>query len=44
MCISRNQFLQICDMYPKSGKILKYKAYLRRKFIRKQKNLHLLNE
>lgn len=39
MCIHRNKFLQICEMYPKSAKLLKYKAYLRRKFVRSQKIL-----
>lgn len=37
MCIKKKKFLEICEMYPESAKLLKYRAFLRRKFIRKQK-------
>ena len=37
MCIKKRKFLEICEMYPNSAKALKYRAFLRRKFIRKQK-------
>lgn len=37
MCIKKKKFFEICEMFPKSAKILKYKAYLRRKFVRENK-------
>lgn len=37
MCIDRKRFLDLCDFYPYSHKILKYKAYARRKHFREIK-------
>ena len=37
MCIKKKKFLEICEMFPNSAKALKYRAFLRRKFVRKQK-------
>lgn len=37
MCIDRKKFLDLCDFYPNSHKILKYKAYARRKHFREIK-------
>lgn len=38
MCIDRKKFLELCDFYPYSHKILKFKAYTRRKYFREVKN------
>jgi CRP-like cAMP-binding protein len=37
MCIKKKKFLEICEMFSTSAKQLKYRAFLRRKFVRKQK-------
>lgn len=37
MCIERKKFLELCDFYPYSHKVLKYKAYARRKHFREMK-------
>ena len=37
LCIKKKKFLEICEMFPNSAKQLKYRAFLRRKFIRKTK-------
>jgi signal-transduction protein with cAMP-binding, CBS, and nucleotidyltransferase domain len=37
LCIKKKKFLEICDMFPNAAKQLKYRAFLRRKFIRKTK-------
>jgi len=37
MCLNRDKFIELCDEYPESIKVLKYKAYLRRKYFRQMK-------
>ena len=37
MCLSREKFIEICEEFPDSVKVLKYKAYLRRKFFKTAK-------
>ena len=37
MCLNRAKFIEICEEFPESVKILKHKAYLRRKFFRQAK-------
>eukprot|EP01017_Pseudomicrothorax_dubius_P040668 TRINITY_DN639_c0_g1_i1.p1 TRINITY_DN639_c0_g1~~TRINITY_DN639_c0_g1_i1.p1 ORF type:complete len:723 (-),score=156.32 TRINITY_DN639_c0_g1_i1:1838-4006(-) len=37
MCIAKEKFMEICDVYPKSAALLRYKAYLRRKEFRRVK-------
>lgn len=38
MCIDKKKFLDLCDFYPYSHKVLKFKAYTRRKYFREVKN------
>jgi len=37
MCLPKAKFVELCEEFPASAKILKYKAYLRRKQFRKAK-------
>ena len=37
MCLPKSKFVELCEEFPVSAKILKYKAYLRRKQFRKAK-------
>src|SRR5690348_10591339 len=37
MCLPKAKFVELCQEFPASAKILKYKAYLRRKHYRKAK-------
>ena len=37
MCLPKTKFVELCEEFPSSAKILKYKAYLRRKQFRKAK-------
>ena len=37
MCLPKSKFVELCEEFPASAKILKYKAYLRRKEFRKAK-------
>lgn len=37
LSIKKKRFLEICEMFPNAAKQLKYRAFLRRKFIRKTK-------
>lgn len=45
MCLPKVKFIELCEEFPASAKILKYKAYLRRKQFRKAKlEVQLANE
>lgn len=37
MCLNKAELIDICEMFPASARLLKYRAYLKRKFIREQK-------
>lgn len=41
MCINKDIFLQLCNTYPHSCKLLKHKAYIRRKYMHVIKQKYL---